>query len=68
MFLFFILENNWVSSDDPTINAENELLGAAKAIDATAKEPASLHLRRLISNVMYCSEFKVKVCFKLKTI
>lgn len=38
--------NDWVDPDDPTVIAENELLGAAASIDAAAKKLASLRPRR----------------------
>jgi len=40
--------NDWVDPDDPTVIAENELLGAAAIIDAAAKKLASLRPRRSI--------------------
>lgn len=42
------LGNEWVDPDDPTVIAENELLGAANSIDAAAKKLASLRPRRSI--------------------
>ncbi|KDR19212.1 Talin-1 [Zootermopsis nevadensis] len=39
---------DWVDPDDPTVIAENELLGAAASIDAAAKKLASLRPRRSI--------------------
>ncbi|EEB19421.1 Talin-2, putative [Pediculus humanus corporis] len=39
---------DWVDPDDPTVIAENELLGAANSIDAAAKKLASLRPRRSI--------------------
>ncbi|CAG2163728.1 unnamed protein product [Oppiella nova] len=38
--------SDWVDPDDPTVIAENELLGAASSIDAAAKKLASLQPRR----------------------
>ncbi|KZC14530.1 Talin-1 [Dufourea novaeangliae] len=40
--------SDWVDPDDPTVIAENELLGAAASIDAAAKKLASLRPRRSI--------------------
>lgn len=40
---------DWVDPDDPTVIAENELLGAAASIDAAAKKLAGLRPRRSIS-------------------
>lgn len=37
---------DWVDPDDPTVIAENELLGAASSIDAAAKKLAQLQPRR----------------------
>lgn len=45
------LGNDWVSPEDPTIIAENELLGAAESIDAAAKKLASLRPRRSTNEV-----------------
>lgn len=39
---------DWVDPDDPTVIAENELLGAAASIDAAAKKLASLRPRKNI--------------------
>ncbi|GLV39682.1 rhea [Carabus blaptoides fortunei] len=39
---------DWVDPDDPTVIAENELLGAAASIDAAAKKLASLRPRKCI--------------------
>ncbi|KAL4103545.1 hypothetical protein QTP88_018908 [Uroleucon formosanum] len=41
--------NDWVSPEDPTIIAENELLGAAESIDAAAKKLASLRPRKSVN-------------------
>ncbi|KAF5290986.1 hypothetical protein FQA39_LY14517 [Lamprigera yunnana] len=40
--------SDWVDPDDPTVIAENELLGAAASIDAAAKKLASLQPRTKI--------------------
>lgn len=45
------LGNNWVSPEDPTIIAENELLGAAISIDAAAKKLSRLRPRKSINEV-----------------
>lgn len=52
------LGNDWVSPEDPTIIAENELLGAAESIDAAAKKLASLRPRRSVNEV------KLKIIIK----
>ncbi|XP_050529249.1 talin-1-like isoform X2 [Daktulosphaira vitifoliae] len=44
--------HDWVSPEDPTIIAENELLGAAESIDAAAKKLASLRPRRSVNEEM----------------
>nr|CAD7594785.1 unnamed protein product [Timema genevievae] len=44
----YYLGTDWVDPDDPTVIAENELLGAAASIDAAAKKLASLRPRRSI--------------------
>lgn len=46
-----LLGNDCVSPEDPTIIAENELLGAAESIDAAAKKLASLRPRKLGNEV-----------------
>ena len=38
-------DDDWVDPSDPTFIAENELLGAAKSIDAAAKKLAALKPR-----------------------
>jgi talin len=40
--------NEWINPDDPTIIAENELLGAAASIDAASKKLANLRPRKNI--------------------
>ncbi|XP_030759474.1 talin-2 isoform X2 [Sitophilus oryzae] len=40
--------SDWVDPDDPTVIAENELLGAAASIDAAAKKLASLRPRQSV--------------------
>lgn len=40
---------DWVDPDDPTVIAENELLGAAASIDAAAKKLASLRPRKSVT-------------------
>jgi talin len=40
--------SDWVDPDDPTVIAENELLGAAASIDAAAKKLLSLRPRKSI--------------------
>ncbi|KAL3286614.1 hypothetical protein HHI36_001113 [Cryptolaemus montrouzieri] len=41
--------SDWVDPDDPTVIAENELLGAAASIDAAARKLASLRPRRSLT-------------------
>lgn len=41
--------SDWVDPDDPTVIAENELLGAASAIDAAAKRLAHLKPRKSVT-------------------
>jgi len=48
--------SDWVDPEDPTVIAENELLGAAASIDAAAKKLASLRPRRH-SDVKVCNIF-----------
>lgn len=45
--------SDWVDPDDPTVIAENELLGAAASIDAAAKKLASLRPRKAIKVCHY---------------
>ncbi|XP_075218972.1 talin_middle and talin-RS domain-containing protein rhea isoform X1 [Lycorma delicatula] len=40
---------DWVDPDDPTVIAENELLGAAASIDAASKKLASLRPRKSVT-------------------
>lgn len=47
---------DWVDPDDPTVIAENELLGAAASIDAAAKKLAALRPRRSIQGVQEADE------------
>ena len=46
LFEFFYLGTDWVDPEDPTVIAENELLGAASSIDAAAKKLANLRPRK----------------------
>lgn len=46
LIIFFISGSDWVDPEDPTVIAENELLGAAASIDAAAKKLASLRPRQ----------------------
>lgn len=47
--------SDWVDPEDPTVIAENELLGAAASIDAAAKKLANLRPRRQAANVKVCN-------------
>lgn len=53
---------DWVDPDDPTVIAENELLGAAASIDAAAKKLASLRPRKNIKVgfllLIMCNDYK----------
>lgn len=40
--------SDWVDPDDPTVIAENELLGAAASIDAAANKLAALRPRKSV--------------------
>lgn len=42
---FFLTGTEWVDPEDPTVIAENELLGAAAAIEAAAKKLEQLKPR-----------------------
>ena len=46
--IVLLVGTDWVDPDDPTVIAENELLGAAASIDAAAKKLASLRPRRSV--------------------
>jgi len=46
--MFSVLGSDMEDPDDPTVIAENELLGAAASIDAAAKKLASLRPRRSV--------------------
>lgn len=54
--------NDWVDPDDPTVIAENELLGAAASIDAAAKKLASLRPRRSIQVNSQSGRKYISVC------
>lgn len=47
------LGSDWEDPDDPTVIAENELLGAASSIDAAAKKLANLRPRMDSTKVSY---------------
>lgn len=49
--------SDWIDPEDPTVIAENELLGAAASIDAAAKKLANLRPRRP-ADVKVCCDFK----------
>lgn len=51
--VFIFSGSDWVDPDDPTVIAENELLGAAASIDAAAKKLASLRPRQNIKVGFY---------------
>jgi hypothetical protein len=53
--IILLVGTDWVDPDDPTVIAENELLGAAASIDAAAKKLASLRPRKSVqvSSVKY---------------
>lgn len=53
------LGSDWVDPDDPTVIAENELLGAAASIDAAAKKLESLRPRKSV---------QVQVCITIWTL
>lgn len=46
--LLLFIGSDWVDPEDPTVIAENELLGAAASIDAAARKLASLRPRKSI--------------------
>lgn len=48
--------SDWIDPEDPTVIAENELLGAAASIDAAAKKLANLRPRQN-SDVKVCLNF-----------
>lgn len=45
LFFFRHAGTDWEDPEDPTVIAENELLGAASSIDAAAKKLANLRPR-----------------------
>ena len=53
--------SDWIDPEDPTVIAENELLGAAASIDAAAKKLASLRPRRN-SDVKVSARFSILLC------
>ncbi|XP_043281171.1 talin-2 isoform X2 [Venturia canescens] len=60
--------NDWVDPDDPTVIAENELLGAAASIDAAAKKLASLRPRRSIQETSEDMNFDEMILEAAKSI
>lgn len=44
--MLYVLGSDWVDPEDPTVIAENELLGAANSIEAAAKKLAMLKPRQ----------------------
>lgn len=53
--------SDWVDPEDPTVIAENELLGAAASIDAAAKKLASLRPRQHVK-VCIIYTFRLYLC------
>lgn len=45
--------HDWEDPDDPTVIAENELIGAANSIDAAARKLMALRPRRTETKVSY---------------
>lgn len=52
-----ILGHDWEDPDDPTVIAENELMGAANSIDAAARKLMALRPRRVETKVESSSVF-----------
>lgn len=48
---FTIVGHDWEDPDDPTVIAENELMGAANSIDAAARKLMALRPRRVEKKV-----------------
>lgn len=48
MSFYNLSGSDWVDPDDPTVIAENELLGAAASIDAAANKLAALRPRKSV--------------------
>lgn len=48
---FIIPGHDWEDPDDPTVIAENELMGAANSIDAAARKLMALRPRRVETKV-----------------
>ncbi|KAK9301347.1 hypothetical protein QLX08_006276 [Tetragonisca angustula] len=59
---------DWVDPDDPTVIAENELLGAAASIDAAAKKLASLRPRKSIQEASEDMNFDEMILEAAKSI
>lgn len=51
MICVYLETLGFIDPDDPTVIAENELLGAAASIDAAAKKLANLRPRRQLEGV-----------------
>lgn len=59
----FLKGSDWVDPEDPTVIAENELLGAAASIDAAAKKLANLRPRQAADvkvNFLFCHFINVQ--------
>lgn len=48
-----IAGHDWEDPDDPTVIAENELMGAANSIDAAARKLMALRPRRMEQKVTF---------------
>ncbi|KAF7995722.1 hypothetical protein HCN44_006829 [Aphidius gifuensis] len=60
--------SDWIDPDDPTVIAENELLGAAASIDAAAKKLASLRPRRNVEETSEDMNFDEMILEAAKSI
>lgn len=53
IIVYFFSGTDWEDPDDPTVIAENELLGAANSIEAAARKLQSLRPRVSHAKVIY---------------
>ncbi|XP_055955771.1 talin-2-like isoform X4 [Patella vulgata] len=64
----YIPGQDWVDPDDPTVIAENELLGAANSIEAAAKKLAALKPRQAIRQADESLNFEEQILDAAKSI
>lgn len=61
---FITSGHDWEDPDDPTVIAENELIGAANSIDAAARKLMALRPRRVEQKVIFSLSVPHSFSFK----